>query len=140
MTTGETAIARERIERLHELAREAATDGEAIEWWLSERYGDHLDNPEAAAEYAEMDADQWDDQISRWAEYYRNKGYGGDSTDRELAAQHVDQTQGVELDWFESAVVDLDRGEVLRQLLAGNLESIEYAIRDAAEQTPETGD
>ncbi|WP_144901352.1 hypothetical protein [Halobellus captivus] len=119
---------------------EAATEGDAVEWWLSERYGHRLDEPEKAVEYAKMDVHEWEEQIARWSEFYRSKGYGGDGSARDLASMHVKQTFGVSIEWFENAVVDLDRAEVVRQLLAGNLESIEYAIRDAAEQTPQTAD
>ncbi|MUW13934.1 hypothetical protein GJ633_04100 [Halorubrum sp. CBA1125] len=116
---------------------EAAADGNGVEWWLDERHGHRLDDPEAAVEYAKMSPDEWDAQIERWAEFYRSNGYGADRSDRDLAAVHVRETFGVDLDWFEETIVGLDRAEVLRQLLAGNLESIEFAIRDAAEQEPD---
>lgn len=115
----------------------AAADGSAIEWWLRERHG--FEDAGAAAEYAEMDAAQWSDQIGRWAEFYRSKGYGSDTTDRELAGQHVRQTFGVDLDQFERDVVNLDRQRVVRELLAGNLEAVEFGIREAAEQAREEG-
>jgi len=119
---------------------EAATAGDAVAWWLEERYGHRLDDPEGAVEYAKMDADAWETQIEDWATYYRNRGYGDGHTDRELAAMHVQQVQGVGLEWFEGAVVGLDAGEVVRELLAGNLEAVEYGIRGAAEQAREESD
>jgi hypothetical protein len=117
---------------------EAAADGSAIEWWLRERHG--YEDAAAAAEYAEMDAAQWSDQIGRWAEFYRSKGYGSDTTDRELAGQHVRQSFGVDLDQFERDVVELDKRQVVRELLAGNLEAVEYGVREAAQQARERGD
>lgn len=111
---------------------EAATDGRAVEWWLRERHG--FEDATAAAEYAEMDAEQWNDQISRWAEFYRSEGYGDGATDSELAERHVQQAFGVGLDAFERDVVNLDRQRVVRELLAGNLEGIEFGIRSAADQ------
>lgn len=113
---------------------DAATSGEAVAWWLEERYGHRLDDPEGAVEYAKMDPEEFGEQIGRWAGFYRDRGYGGDYSDRELAAMHLQQTQGVSLEFFETEIVGLDAGEVVRELLAGNLEAVEYGIRDAAEQ------
>jgi hypothetical protein len=119
----------------------AASDGNAAEWWIGERWGHALDaDPAEVAEYAEMDPEDWNAQVERWAAFYRGEGFGGDRDDRDLAEMHVSETFGApSLDWFEEKVVGLDRGDVLRQLLAGNLESIEYAMRDAAEEADTEG-
>lgn len=100
----------------------AAMDGRGVEWWLETRYGDKMENAAAAAEYIDLEPDAWDDD------------------ERAEAAAFIAAEFGVDLEWFERHVIGLDRGAVVRELLAGNLESIEYAIRDAAAQTPEVDD
>jgi hypothetical protein len=113
---------------------DAATSGEAVAWWLEERYGHRLDDPEGAVEYAKMDAGAFETQIGDWAAFYRDRGHGAGQSDDELAEMHLQQTQGVGLAWFTEHIVGLDAGEVVRELLAGNLEAVEYGIRDAADQ------
>jgi hypothetical protein len=119
---------------------DAATSGEAVAWWLKERHGHRLDDPKGAVEYAKMDAEAFEDQIGDWAAFYRDRGYGDAYTDWDLAEMHLQQTQGVGVEWFREAVVGLDAGAVIRELLAGNLEAVEYGIRDAAEQAREGTD
>ncbi|TKX86203.1 hypothetical protein EXE43_09545 [Halorubrum sp. SS5] len=101
---------------------EAATEGRGVEWWIETRYGHRLDNAAEAAEFRDLEPDTWTE------------------AEREQSAELIRERFGVELDWFVSEIVGLDRSEVVRELLAGNLESIELAIRDAAEQDPEPPD
>ena len=99
---------------------EAATEGRGVEWWIETRYGNQLDNAAEAAEFRDLEPDTWTEE------------------EREQSAEFIRDRFGVELDWFVSEIVGLDRAQVVEELLAGNLESIELAIRDAAEQDPET--
>jgi len=99
---------------------EAATEGRGVEWWIETRYGHKLDNAAEAAEYLDLDPDSWTEE------------------EREQSAEFIRDRFGVELDWFISEIVGLDGARVVEELLAGNLESVELAIRDAAEQEPDT--
>jgi len=94
----------------------AAADGRGVEWWLETRWGHKMDNAAAAAEYIDLEPDAWDD------------------AERDEAAAFIEAEFGVDLEWFEACVIGLDRAAVVRELLAGNLEGIEHAIRDAADQ------
>lgn len=140
---GLAEIERAQAEALHELAKahgydldvqvpnpeqrkrvllegaEAATEGRGVEWWIETRYGHKLDNPAEAAEFRDLDPDSWSEE------------------EREQSAEVIHDRFGVELDWFVSEIVGLDRAQVVEELLAGNLQSIELAIRDAAEQEPD---
>ena len=112
----------EQRQRLLLEGAEAATEGRGVEWWIETRYGHQLDNPAEAAEFRDLDPDSWSEE------------------EREQSAEFIRDRFGVELDWFISEIVGLDRAQVVEELLAGNLESIELAIRDAAEQEPNTAD
>jgi len=101
---------------------EAAANGEGVEWYIEMAYGHRLDNPRDAANYIDLEPETWSEK------------------ERADSAEFIRDTFGVELDWFEEVIIGLDRAAVVRQLLAGNLESIEYAIRDAAEQQPDAPD
>ena len=98
---------------------EAAADGEGVEWYIEARYGHRLDNPHDAANYTDLEPETWSEE------------------ERAQSAEFIRSEFGVGLDWFEEAIVGLDRTDVVRELLAGNLEAVEYAIRDAADQEPD---
>jgi hypothetical protein len=108
----------EQRQRLLLEGAEAATEGRGVEWWIETRYGDKLDNAAEAVEYRDLDPDSWTEE------------------ERDQSAEFIRDRFGVELDWFVSEIVGLDRAQVVEELLAGNLQSVEYAIRDAAEQEP----
>jgi len=98
---------------------EAAMNGDGVEWWIETRYGRKLDNPRDAANYLDLEPETWSEE------------------EREQSAEFIRSEFGVELDWFETHIIGLDRAAVVRELLAGNLEAVELAIRDAAEQEPD---
>lgn len=107
-----------RKNTLLEGANELST-GDGIEWYIKFAYGNRLDNPEKAAEFRDLDPGSWTDE------------------EREQSAEFIRETFGVELDWFVSEIVGLDQRQVVRELFTANLEAIEFAIRDAAEQEPD---
>jgi hypothetical protein len=115
-------------------AAEAAGNGNAVEWWVRNRYGGALNDPAKATEYAGMDPADWKEQISDWAAHYRTQGYDDDRDDRDLAAIAVREAFGVGIDWFEEHIVGLDTQRAVSELLAGNLQSVERGLWEAAAQ------
>ncbi|MEA5388347.1 hypothetical protein VB779_15745 [Haloarculaceae archaeon H-GB11] len=104
--------------------------------WLERCAPDALDvdDPTTLGHYAEMSGEEWEQQISRWADSYRAQAPGTlDETDRELADHHVEGQWGVSLDRFEAEVVEFDRQRALTDLLAGPSEATEQAVKTNTE-------
>jgi hypothetical protein len=98
--------------------------------WISQVAPVLLDNHERAEQYIDMDGDEWENQIARWADGYRSAGATG--SDRALAEAHVSDTFGVDLDTFENRVVNFDRGQEAERMFAGNFRTVHESIRKAA--------
>lgn len=107
------------------------------ETWMEEVGSELLDEPDRAAQYLGTDGDEWDAQVARWAEFYRDAGATGD--DRALAEHHVRETFGVDLDTFERRVVEFDKGAEAERLFAGNFRAVVAVIDAAAEQARDGG-
>lgn len=122
----------DREEQLIDLI-EALAGGDLKNYWFEEVGAEHLENPEDAKSYAGLDDDEWEDQIERWADNYREKApeKTEDFSDRELAATHVTNTFGVSLDEFEQEVVNWSGGEALESMLASNFKAVETGIEAA---------
>jgi hypothetical protein len=102
-----------------------------VDIWLERCAPDGLDvdDPTTLSHYVEMSAEEWEQQITRWADSYRAQAPGKlKETDRQVAAQHVEAQWGIPLDRFESEVVEFDRREALTDLLAGPSKTTEQAI------------
>ncbi|MDG5778193.1 hypothetical protein QA599_17210 [Haloarculaceae archaeon H-GB1-1] len=102
-----------------------------VDVWLDKCAPADLDaeDPTQLAHYVEMSGEEWEQQISRWADTYRAQAGGSlDATDRDLADLHVEGQWGVTLDRFEMEVVQWDRRQALRDLLAAPSEATEQAI------------
>lgn len=129
----------ERKEQLLDVV-DAMTSGEFDKWWFETVAAEHLDNPEDARTYAGLTAEEWGDQIGRWASTYREKAPEEftDMTDREVAEQHVYRKFGVSLSEFEREVVGYTREEALRTVVAGNFEAVQQGI-ERATAAAETG-
>jgi len=104
-------------------------------------YVDHvapeeLDNAGQAEKFADIDADEWAEQIETWAAKYRDRAGDAvaDQTDRELADIYTRETFGLGLDEFEAEVVDRDPARLLQSLVAGPIETHTDAIRTLAER------
>lgn len=90
-----------------------------------------LDTTDGIDEYVGMDADEWSDQIERWADAYRDAA--PESSDRELAAHHVRSKWGTDLATFEDRVVEFDAGAEAERLFAGNLRAVRETMDRAAD-------
>lgn len=124
---------------------DAVASGEFEAYWFEEVAGENIENPDDARAYAALDEGEWESQIGTWAETYRSKASEEfvNKTDRQVAALHVARKFGVSLAEFEREVVNYDRQEALRTVLAGNFEAVENGIRAATaevEQAAEGGE
>jgi len=121
----------DREDQLIELI-EALASGDLKSWWFEQVAADQLENPEDAKAYADLDADEWEEQKERWADGYRSKtSMAEDYSDEDLARLHVENTFGVSLDEFEREVVEWSGGEALESVLASNFKSVEKGIETA---------
>jgi len=112
---------------------DAIASGAFQQWWFEDVAAGHLSNPDDARAYAGLDDEEWQDQIARWADTYRSKAadqFEG-KTDREVAAQHVYRKFDVSIREFEREVVQWNRKEAMRTILAGNFEAVDQGIRAA---------
>mgnify|MGYP000321383693 CR=1 FL=1 len=110
--------------------------GDAWGLYVDQLAPDELQNTDRAAEFAAIDADEWDAQIEEWAEGFRDRAGDAvaDRTDRDLAGVHVEETFGVPLDVFEEEVVEFEPGRVFQQVAAGPIETGIDAIGDLTER------
>jgi len=104
--------------------------------WLPYYCPPAVEAPEQAIEYAKMDPDEWEAQIETWASRYRavDSFDAEGMTDREIAAAHVLDQFGMELDEFEEQVVAWTEAEVLDQAVAGPMQAMDTAAKEAAAQ------
>jgi len=111
-----------RAEQLEGLI-EASMNGTLGEFWIDEVASEHLEAPDTAKEYIGMDAEEWDAQLGRWADAYREQlpegSDGRKDSDRSLAEHHVREVFGVDLETFEREIVEWDESEGLRKLMVG---------------------
>jgi len=115
---------------------EAVLAGEFKAFWRKEIAGTALDRepPESLIGIG-ADSDRWESQVSDWAESVREQGAHG--PDREMANRACQEVYGVELGDFERMVVEWDRNEAVRELVAGNVTASTRVMRDAAEEIRE---
>lgn len=99
-------------------------------------------DPEQAAPYLGIDGEDFAEQKRDWYRQYREQGIVDDDVPvddvgqarvDEVAQLHVDQVFGVDLDRFESAVVEYDRGAGLQALLAGPIQRHTAGINAVAD-------
>jgi hypothetical protein len=113
-------------------AVDALTSGEFQRWWFSEGPGsEHLDDPEGALEYVGLPVDEWERQVERWADSYRERGV--EAPDRDLADKHLRTRHGVGIEEFEREVVNWERRAALRTIFEGNLTAVERGIHRTTE-------
>lgn len=125
-----------RADRLRELWL-AQFEGRFPAFWV-EHYAD-LENPEEAAQFADLDAEEWETTKAEWADRYRRNGMDLDDDD-ELAAAHTTARYGVTLAEFEQVVVEWpeDRqGEELQDVIAGPVERAISGIEAATDHLRE---
>jgi len=121
---------KERTETLVMIA-EAMISGNAEQLFRTKFLDQHFKNPDRAAGYIGIDAEDWDDQIRTWADTYREQAGGlSDWTDRQIAELHVKDTFGVTLDRFEEEVVNFYPGEFTEDAATNNFTSAVITIRE----------
>lgn len=130
-TLGELPSIEERQAALKRLIEALVTDS-VDEVWIEQVAPALLNDPDGAASYLGMNADEWEAQIGDWAEFYRENGAVGD--DRELAGHHVQRTFGVSLDTFEERVVEWNRGEAAERIFAGNFRAVRRSMEQVTEE------
>lgn len=116
----------------------AIQDGDIIEWWIDN--ATPVDNATTAQEYAGLSESEWNQQQSDWYSEYEAKApeFAETKDKREVSNHHIISQFGVEIGDFEDFVVAVGREDIIRKLLAGNLESIERQLRQAANADTET--
>ena len=125
-------------ERVTELAEAVGAHfvGDAWTLYVDQLAPDELENAGRASDFAGLDADEWDTQIEDWADGFRDRAGDAvaDRTDRDLAAVHVRETFGVDLDVFESEIVEFEPARVFQTVVAGPLETHTEGIWKLADQ------
>lgn len=130
--------AEQRVDALLGLA-DAASDGEFRRFWFEE-LADYNDL-DAIEEWVGIGAEAWDEQVTEWAEMYREKApdVAEGQSDSDLAEFHVEGEFGVPLAEFEREVVEFSKRDALKQALAGNfLAGIEGVKRSAEHARSDT--
>lgn len=126
----------DRADALKTLLEAVATDNmERV--WCVEILPEIVDDPKRAEQYVGMESDEWQAQIERWADAYREQGATG--TDRALARHHVNDVFGCEFDVFEDRVVGFSRGEEAERLFAANFRAVREVLDAAAEEVNDGG-
>lgn len=127
----------ERKEQLKDLALHQMSDN-LDGYYVKEVLDRHLQNPEKAKAYLNMDDEEWDDQIQQWASGYKRqaeqKGQDLDLSDRELAELHVENQFGVSIQKFEELVVEWTPGKVMEIVFAGNFSAVVDGVRYVRQQ------
>lgn len=121
----------ERAEALRGLL-EALTTGSMKDVWADEILPELVDSPEAARRHIGIDETTWQSRKATWAERWRAAGAEG--SDEALAAHHVRDAFGVDLETFEERVVGFEDGKEAERLFAANFRAVRDVLRDAAEE------
>lgn len=135
---GDFAVSQTAEERRDELLSmaDAFADDEFDTWWWETVAPDFLDNPKKARQSAGLSKDQWQERMSTWAETYRERAGPEHAvqsmTDAQVAAFHVEDTFGVDLDTFSDEVVEWDRVEHAEGLARKNLQAAVGTIHQVA--------
>lgn len=117
---------------------QALASGTFRDDWLDDIAPQLLDTTDGVAAYMEMDSSEWEAQVARWADSYRENGAEG--SDRALADTHIQSKWGVNIETFEERIVTWDRGEEAERLFAGNFRAARDTMHEVAEQIEEETD
>ncbi|QSG06461.1 hypothetical protein [Halapricum desulfuricans] len=93
----------DRAEQIRQLALAAIAD-EVPRHYVETYLRDRLDHVDEAAEYADLDEDEWVAQKERWADQLRAQGATG--SDEALAARFVEMRYDVPIEEFYQFIVD----------------------------------
>ncbi len=134
-------VQHDREKRRRELLdiAEATAEQDLAPYWFAEVVD--IEAPEQAAEYVGYDGQQWRDQLETWYEQYRQMGVVDAPLSEanradlgHIAAMHVQESFGLELDEFVAGVINWDRGMALETLLAGPIRSYTGVITQLADE------
>lgn len=118
----------DRAEQIRQLALAAIAD-EFPRHYVETYLGHRLDLVDEAAEYADIDEDEWTDQKQRWADDLRDEGATG--SDDDLAARFVEMRYGVPIEDFYRQVVDWPDGreaQEIENIVASGVKTANHAI------------
>jgi len=129
-----------RREALLNVANAVASD-DFRGWWFENVAPDFLDNAGHAEKYAQLECEEWADQLRDWYQLYHERGVVDEPlADLDdpgriawVADRHVRAKFDVSLQEFVAIVVTWDKGEQAQQLLAGPLRRHTQIIHEAAE-------
>jgi len=124
----------DREERRDDLGAlvEALGKNEMPELWIENVAPELLDTTDGIEGYLGMDADEWEAQIERWADFYRENGSEG--SDRALADHHIRGKWGVDIETFEQRVVEWSQGKAAERLFAANFRAAVTVMHGAADE------
>lgn len=107
--------------------------GDLDEWTVEYVLESKLENAERAQSYLGMETGEWEAQVEKWADAYRGQSESGlpDMTDREVAERHVRDVWGVDLDTFETEVVEWSEQQALRRAIATPLLTVKQSIQES---------
>lgn len=126
----ELMTAEERVAQLKRLVG-YQVDGNLWGYFVAEQAPDGLENTDAAKQYAGLPLDEWAETWQTWADNLREQVDADGLEDRDLADRYVQQRFGVELDTFESAVVEWSPGRTMEWATRGPIDR-EIARLEAA--------
>jgi len=104
--------------------------GDFEEWWRTTVAVEMLEKaPPKEYVGAGKDSAEWEQQVTEWAQ--KIEAAGGEGDERHLASIACERVYGVGLDEFEREVLEWDRSETAKQLIAGNFRAVRDVIQDA---------
>lgn len=125
----------QRQEQLTALV-EAKLAGDPEQFYREHILPNLVENADEAAAYLDFSQEEWEQQLERWGQAYREGG--GTGTDRDLADEHVRRQYGVTLEEFERFVVDYDEEVMVEQALArpirSGIEGVRMCRREAGDE------
>jgi hypothetical protein len=130
----------DRREEILELVDALANQNVADLWFTDEYLGERIDNVQDAKAYVDLDDEEWQTQISTWADSYRSAGGGEERTDREIAAYHVQKQYDVDLDTFENAVVNFEPGRAVQHIVSKRFDNVTNGIHLTTHVAKQQGD
>lgn len=119
----------DRAEEIRQVAL-AHLNGQFPEHVVKTYLGDRLENVEEAAQFADLDEEEWQETKEDWAENYEEMGTEG--TVDELARAHVRTRYGVDLEEFYHLVVHWPEGRAgseMESIIASGVRTAQNGIQ-----------
>jgi len=120
---------------------DAVTSDDFEGWWWETVAPEILDQPDRARQYVGYDGEQWREQLRDWYGSYHAAGVVEETLeDAEpgrlswVADRHCQTTFGVSLRDFVALVINWNRGEQARRVLAGPMMQHSHIIHQLADE------